>query len=187
MTAPDWTMSVTLQAGDEAGSARFTCVPQNSPLTISGVVKATGRGIVITSMEWTTDTESGITAGMNRDFRVGELLAYIRTAREFDEMRRSLGLQLPPVAAAEPPPRPRRGGRPSVDDETMRALALAYLEETAHGKPSGSVGRLASRFGRPEETIRTWLARARKDGWLTAAVKGRRGAEAGPRLRGETL
>lgn len=184
MTAPDWTMSVTLHAGNEMGSARFTCVPRDSALTISGVVKVTDRGIVITSMEWTTDAESGITAGMNRDFRVGELLAYIRTARAFDDARRSFGLQSPPVTVVEPPKRPRRGGRPSVTEEMMRTLALAYLEETTHGKPTGSVGRLALRFERPEETIRTWLARARKDGWLTAAVKGRRGAEAGPRLQG---
>lgn len=186
MTSSNWTMTVSLHEGNETGTARFTCAPRDNGLLVSGTVKATDHGIVITSMELATQATSGITAGVSSSFPVGELLAYIRTARVLEEPRQALGLHSLPVKAAEPPSRPRRGGRPSVTDETMRALALAYLEETAHDKPSGSVGRLAQRFGRPEETIRTWIARARRDGWLTAAVKGRRGAEAGPRLRGET-
>ena len=69
-----------------------------------------------------------------------------------------------------------------MTENVLRELSVAYLEECAHGKPAGPVARLAARFDRPEETIRTWLGRARKEGWLTAGVKGRRGAEAGPRL-----
>ncbi|MFJ5174775.1 hypothetical protein ACIP68_13125, partial [Streptomyces griseoviridis] len=44
------------------------------------------------------------------------------------------------------------------------------------------VRRVATQFGRPTETIRTWLARARKEGWLAPAVKGRAGGEPGPKL-----
>jgi hypothetical protein len=182
-------MAVSLHAADGPGMARFTCVPRDSDLLVTGVVEATDHGIVITSMEFSTQAPSGITATTNRSFRLGELLAYLRTARELDETRRALGLHQsaaePTAVSPETTLRPRRGGRPAVGDETLRALAVAYLEECAHGKPAGSVARVASRFGRPEETIRTWLARARKEGWLTAGVRGRRGAEAGPRLREE--
>lgn len=74
------------------------------------------------------------------------------------------------------------GGRPAITDDLLRQLTEAYLEETADGAPSGPLARVAARFDRPTETIRTWLARARKEGWLAPAVKGRAGGEPGPKL-----
>ena len=42
--------------------------------------------------------------------------------------------------------------------------------------------RMAEHFGKPEETMRTWVTRARKDGWLGPSAKGRAGAEPGHKL-----
>jgi transposase len=41
---------------------------------------------------------------------------------------------------------------------------------------------MAARFDRPEGTLRTWVSRARKEGWLGPGSKGRIGAEPGPLL-----
>ncbi|AWT47581.1 hypothetical protein HXP45_26800 [Streptomyces actuosus] len=59
------------------------------------------------------------------------------------------------------------------------------MRETAPGKPQGATRRLSEAYGRPEQTVRTWIARARKEGWLGPSAKGRAGAEPGPRLRAE--
>ncbi|QFZ78716.1 hypothetical protein GFH48_12825 [Streptomyces fagopyri] len=64
-------------------------------------------------------------------------------------------------------------------------MAHRYWLYTGPGQPPGAVKRLAADFNRPEETIRTWVARARREGWLGPSVKGRAGAEPGPKLRHE--
>ena len=120
---------------------------------------------------------SGVTAGMLRSIPVGAILA----AHYAD---------LAAVAAAPcaPPPinetRPRRSGRAPLTQELLRDVAVAYIEENAPGKPVGAMKRIATRFGKPEETIRNWVTRARRDGWLGPSVKGRAGAAPGPLLRG---
>lgn len=71
-------------------------------------------------------------------------------------------------------------GRPPIPDETLTAVAYAYLEEAPAGV--GLLRRLSRRFDRPEPTVRDWIATARREGFLTAAVPGKRGAAPGPRL-----
>jgi hypothetical protein len=73
--------------------------------------------------------------------------------------------------------------RQRFTDELLERVALAYLRESEEGRPPGTMKRLAAEFGRPEETVRSWVVRARALGWLGPARSGRRGAEPGPRLK----
>jgi hypothetical protein len=77
---------------------------------------------------------------------------------------------------------PQRRGRPRLADDLLEQVARAYLEEAPAG--SGLTRRLAERFGRPEPTVRDWVAAARERGYLSPARPGRRGAAPGPRLQG---
>ncbi|GAA2558854.1 hypothetical protein GCM10009861_18700 [Neomicrococcus aestuarii] len=71
-------------------------------------------------------------------------------------------------------------GRPPLPDSTLTEIAHAYLEEAPAGV--GLLKRLAARFDRPEATVRDWIASARREGFLTPAIPGKRGAGPGPRL-----
>lgn len=73
-----------------------------------------------------------------------------------------------------------RRGRPPLSEDTLIEVARAYLEEAAAGV--GLLNRLAAKFDRPEATVRDWIAAARREGYLTPAVVGKRGAGPGPRL-----
>jgi hypothetical protein len=77
---------------------------------------------------------------------------------------------------------PQRRGRPPLADDLLEHVARAYLEEAPAG--TGLTRRLAERFGRPEPTVRDWVAAARERGYLSPARPGRRGAAPGPRLKG---
>jgi hypothetical protein len=72
-------------------------------------------------------------------------------------------------------------GRPPLPETTLIDVANAYLEEAAAGV--GLLKRLSQRFDRPEPTIRDWIAAARREGYLTPAIAGKRGAGPGPRLQ----
>ncbi len=71
-------------------------------------------------------------------------------------------------------------GRPPLPDSTLIEIAHAYLEEAPIGV--GLLKRLSKRFDRPEATVRDWIAAARREGYLTPAVPGKRGAGPGPKL-----
>lgn len=146
---------------------------------ISGDIYRTERGLKVTRIEVETDPESTveITGTLMRQIPIGTFLDYVRgrvsatLAREITDM---------PAAAMAV-----SAGRTAMTDGFLRDVSLSYLRETAPGKPQGATRRLAEAYGRPEQTIRTWIARARKDGWLGPSAKGRAGAEPGPRLRTE--
>lgn len=76
----------------------------------------------------------------------------------------------------------QRVRRQRATNELMERVAVAYLRETMDGCPPGFMGRLAAEFDKPEETVRSWVSRARSLGWLGPTSPGRRGAEPGPRL-----
>ncbi|MEV5918937.1 hypothetical protein AB0N42_14740 [Streptomyces pseudogriseolus] len=144
-----------------------------------GRAERSPHGLVLRSLEVTAyaGAPSGVTAAMLRKVPVGVILNHVRA----DVAR---------LAPAEPEPpqperAPRRGGRAALPDDLLKRVAVSYLRETAPDRPSGALQRLAAEFGRPEGTIRTWLSRARADGWLGPSVRGRAGAEPGPRLRAE--
>lgn len=86
-------------------------------------------------------------------------------------------------------PRPTRG-RPRLDNDFLAAVALAYLDEQEAGR--GILARVGARIGplrgiKPRhvvpQTVKDWVAAARRRGFLTPADKqGRRGAQPGPAL-----
>lgn len=143
---------------------------------IEGDVFRTARGLKITSITVETDPESPmeITGTLMRQIPLGTLLDYVR-----GRVSETLAGDLPSTAVrtqAVP------AGRIALTDDFLRDVAISYLRETAPGMPRGATRRLAAAYGRPEETIRTWISRSRKAGWLGPSATGRAGAERGPRL-----
>ncbi|MGW1808260.1 hypothetical protein [Streptomyces sp. NPDC002078] len=169
-------------ANDQAeGSvvATFECRPASREWLAKGDVSRGAQGLVISRIELQAvdPAGNGITASLLRRIQVGDILHLVRatTAR---------AAQSEEAPAPELPERkPRSGGRSSLSDDLLRSVAVAYLSETAPGRPAGAVKRMSQEFDRPEETVRSWIARARKAAWLGPSVKGRAGAEPGPRLR----
>lgn len=145
-------------------------------IEVTGDVSRGDAGLVISRLEVQAPMPMGLTHKLLHRIPLGEILAQ---ARADISHRASLprlfvigeGIELP-----IPP------GRVLVTDDLLRQLALSYLEETRPGKDRAVLQRLEELFGRPKGTIRTWLARARAEGWLGPAVQGRMGAEPGPRL-----
>ncbi|MEU9913150.1 hypothetical protein [Streptomyces sp. NPDC051001] len=144
---------------------------------IEGDVIRTGQGLKITSITVDTDPESPveITGTLMRQIPLGTVLDYVR-----GRVSATLAEDLPDI---QPTVQAVPAGRTALTDDFLRDVAISYLRETAPGKPRGATRRLAETYGRPEETIRTWISRSRKAGWLGPSAKGRAGAERGPRLR----
>jgi len=140
---------------------------------------------------------TGITGALLRSVPIGRIIAWAHEAMADDEWRErgltTVGLAgVKTVPASELPsdvkaalertaavPAQRRG-RPPLSDELLEEVALAYLEEAKRGR--GLTRRLASRFDRPEETVRDWIHACRVRGYLSPGVTGRRGAQPGDRL-----
>lgn len=163
----------------------FQAIPVHGPRRVwrlEGEVTRGAHGLAITELTIAPDPElaGGITGALMRDIPIGALLDYVR-----DQVTRTTTSVLGSVAA-EAGAAQRRGGRQAISDQLLREVAMLYLDETGPGKAAGAVARIAERYGRPEETIRTWLARSRKAGWLGPSKKGKAGADPGPRLIEET-
>ena len=160
-------------------AARFEYRDALLPATVRGVAKRGDRGLTITSLEIIPD-DGDIGGHLLRQLRVGNILAQVRAAVppptedphlvRVDEATRSCECGH------------RRGGWPAITDDHLRRVATTYLEETAPDADPGALARMARHFGRPEGTVRTWVKRARSDGWLGPGAKGRPGCEPGPRL-----
>lgn len=171
-------------AADQAEGvvATFECKPRNDEWAVTGDITRNTQGLVISRLELLSKDPAGngVTGGLLRRIAVSDILhvarAHVALAVQAEGERDG------PVYAV-PPSKPRSGGRGALSDELLRSVAVAYLAETAPGRPTGAVKRIATEFERPEETVRSWIARARKAGWLGPSVKGRAGAEPGPRLR----
>lgn len=169
--------------------AHFSYAPEE-PWSIFGDVARGPHGLVISRMEiLTEEASSGVTAGLLRKIQIGEVLSAIRAKAALESARREgtrVLLREEPVpglfAEGDKEKPRRRGGRAPMTPDLLREVSLAYLRETAPGAPVGGMKRMAEQFGRPEETIRTWVTRARKDGWLGPSAKGRAGAEPGHKL-----
>ncbi|MGV9707449.1 hypothetical protein [Streptomyces sp. NPDC003483] len=158
----------------------FTAHPTDEPddtWWIAGdVVRVEGRGLKVVRLEVEVDPDgpTEITGTLMRQIPIGTLLDYVRgsLAAEFTDTLASPAAPTPTVPA----------GRTPLTDDFLRDVAISYLRETAPGRPRGATRRLAETYGRPEETIRTWIGRARRAGWLGPSAKGRAGAEPGPKL-----
>jgi hypothetical protein len=140
----------------------------------------------------------GITGALLRAIPLGRILAWAHDAMATGDWR-SQGLTMlsltgettiVPAPDLDEPTRAalertaavpnRRHGRPPLSDELLEEVARAYLDEAKRGR--GLTRRLATRFGRPEETIRHWIHVCRGRGYLSPGVTGRRGAQPGERL-----
>ena len=167
----------------------FDYTPEGESWSVFGDVTRGAHGLVISRIEVTPDAEStGVTGGLLRKIPTGEILAAVRTKAAWEAARRDgtralLGEEPARGLFSETDSKvPHRGGRTPITSDLLKDVAVAYLEETAPEAPAGAMKRMSQRFGRPEETVRTWVTRARKDGWLGPSAKGRSGAEPGPRL-----
>ncbi|MFK0125548.1 hypothetical protein ACIQSP_19810 [Streptomyces nigra] len=160
--------------------ATFQCRPRNEEWAVEGDVARNAQGLVISRLELISKDLSGngITGGLLRRVAVSDILHVARA-----HVALAVHAETDTPALPEASSRPRSGGRGALSDELLRSVAVAYLAETAPGRPAGAVKRMAKEFERPEETVRSWITRARKGGWLGPSVKGRAGAEPGPRLR----
>jgi transposase len=175
--------------GAKSGGRRFSY--EQDDKIVSGHVRVDGNDVTVTRLEIRpASPQAAVTSSMVLSVRIGEITASLRTLLALDRAKREgvaafsySPANAPAVKSAE---RPRRGGRPPVTDSMLRWVAEAYLLETEEGKPH-PVARIAEKVGRPEETVRTWLARARREGWLSPGVRGRAGGEPGPKLIAETL
>jgi hypothetical protein len=74
--------------------------------------------------------------------------------------------------------------RQRITDDFLRDVAMAYLQ-TLEEAPRRPVQHLAEKLGISDnrQRIASWVARARRDDWLTKAVPGKAGARPGPRLK----
>jgi len=159
--------------------ATFECEPASAEWLATGDVSRGPQGLVISRLEvrWGPTSIGGITGGTLQKVPVGRVLRLVRA--EIDP-----AFSAPTPVADLPIVRQiREGGRVTLDDALFREIAYRYWFYTQPGQPPGAIKRMAADFGRPDETIRTWVARARKAGWLGPSVKGRAGAEAGPKLK----
>lgn len=152
-------------ANAQGVAAQFTY--KDGEVEIKGHVSRGCSGLSITRVTVTAPLPGGVTHNMLRD---APLSAILRQARAES------------MPAIQPMQIPRTSGRTPMTDELLRAVALAFIEETGPGKDRRAIQRMAKRFERPEGTVRAWIARARKDGWLAPGSKVRIGAEAGRRL-----
>jgi hypothetical protein len=146
---------------------RFEC--NSDYLAIVGEVTRTSAGLVMSRVEVSTDLPSGLTHKLLREVPLGEILAQARARVELADRAANQPIRIPPQRHA------------TMTDEVLRDVARVYIKECASGG-RGVIGRMQERFGRPQGTIITWVSRARRDGWLGPGVKGRLGAEPGPKL-----
>lgn len=158
--------------------------------SVFGDVTRGSQGLVISRLEITPAEESsGVTAALLRKIPVGEIVAAVRTKAAWEAAQRAgtkviTGEEAVPGVFDEGDSAVvRRSGRAPLTQDLLRQVAMAYIDENAPGKPSGAMKRIADSLGKPEQTARNWVARARRDGWLGPSVKGRTGAEPGPKLR----
>lgn len=117
---------------------------------------------ILANRDW---EDEGITVLGGPDIPADELTPEARTALE---------------SGANAATAAREAGRPPLPDDHLVAVAHAYLDEANRGP--GVRRRLASRFDRPESTVRDWISEARQRGLLGMTTPGRRNAVAGPRL-----
>lgn len=152
---------------------------------VKGTVSRGDAGLAVTSVTVEGELPGGVTQRFLRDVPLASVLRAVRAYLSLMEaQRRGTSAFLPATGLSAPTDAELidTSGRVEVTDELLRQVALVFIDESAPGKDSNAVQRVAQRYGRPVGTVRTWIARARKDGWLEPGSKGRIGAEPGPRL-----
>lgn len=188
---PDWQITILPEALNASAArpvvALFTCTALSVPWTYSGAIIRGRAGIAVSRVETASDLDMGLTLRSVRAFPVGAVLAEARAV-----LRPKLTAEAP---AQEPVPcscgclphrRKQSSGRyAAMSDEFLREIAMAFIEETGPGRDKAALQRMAVRYDRPHGTVRSWIARARREGWLASGTQGRVGADPGPRLLAE--
>ncbi|MGD0985079.1 MAG: hypothetical protein ABSA65_14885 [Acidimicrobiales bacterium] len=136
----------------------------------------------------------GVTAELLRSIPFGELLANVLA--EVAGWEKTLANQRDDGSKPEPWELNRRAvrqareiggleyraGRRPYGDSFYRRIAELCLAIQAESPGDGVIHTLADQEGVAYETARTWVARARKQGFLAPGSPGRSGFEAGPRF-----
>lgn len=189
---------------------RYPFDGRSGDLTIHGVADLIDGQLLITELCLQVDPQSGssdpdddwfrapragdgIDSASLRGFPVGalhaRLLHEVLAQPEFDDLAQLLGLK--PHAGAAHRKRAAKAlegkvlgrGRPRYPREHYRSVAETALQLQAQKQPRSLRRALADHYDVSEKTIRSWLTRARADGWLAPAEHGKRGVMPGPQLR----
>lgn len=143
------------------------------------------------SQEWPIDVDpgatfAGVTTRVLRETRLGLVhSAMAALANQLPDDPRFFFSDMLEIADADtraaltqigPIERPRKG-RPRRSPAQYRNFAEVFI------RCGGSYRETSQRLDWPEETVRTWLKAARREGWLAPGHPGRRGApRPGPKL-----
>ena len=131
---------------DEGVVATFECRPRNDEWEVVGDVARNEQGLVISRLELTAKdlSGSGVTGGLLRRIQVSDIL-HVARAHVALAVHGETGAPVFPETSGKS----RSGGRSALRDELLRSVAVAYLAETAPGRPTGAVKRMAQEFDRP--------------------------------------
>lgn len=150
---------------------QFNWTDDDGNVSAEGLISRGAGGLVISNIDVWTQYTGGVTHQILRAVPLGDILALARTSIALvDDAVSAHPIVVPPAKHT------------AMTDDLLRDVARAYLEESSEGKDRAVVARLEQLFGRPRGTITTWISRARKEGWLGPATRGRVGAEPGPKL-----
>ncbi|MCS7007393.1 MAG: hypothetical protein RMM28_09350 [Thermoleophilia bacterium] len=131
------------------------------------------------------ETQIGITTDVLRAISPSQIVAKVRAY--LDALPDLLALEGAEDAALADESREvarstsTRRGRPSFSDPFFEQLARECLKDYAKNGP-GVIPRIARRHNRPEETVRQWIRRATREGWLQPRQPGEPVWLPGPRL-----
>jgi hypothetical protein len=162
----------------------FEC--QFGELSVSGEGTLEHAVVIIESVTVASAAPGGLTTTAFRSVPLGELRADV--FRELLAVGRHVVLVDEPGEAQQEGATPPGPGRPALADAWYRRVAESYLralEEGAESPVTAVRAELAEHLDRPDlsrATVAGWIRKARKGGWLSAAIPGRAGAEPGPRL-----
>lgn len=208
---PDSELAQRLKRGPKESQVRTDAVGAVEEVSADGwrvrwVVAEQGEVLIPRSVhlepDGTGSPEGGITARLLRELSPSRAVAAFDTAGAeamSDFTKGSIALARDAVAQVGPDPQPGKGpGRPRLTDELLAQVAIVYLSEFSEG--SGLLSRVgehpdvikaaaeSQRSGTvrrgpvPDQTVRDWIFRARKAGFLGPTKAGRKGGGAGPRL-----
>lgn len=175
----DW----QLTESNEAEELAFDFTGTLDGNVIAGRAIQGNKGLAVRSIRIDAPDPAGISAQFLRKLPLGEVLATARNA-----LSQHIDYNAPEpepqprgcTCGCHPARRPQSDRYATLDDAFLRRVALGYIEEAAAGP--GALGRLTTRFDRPEGTVRTWIKLARREGWLAPGRQGRLAAEPGPKL-----
>lgn len=163
-------LTVELPSAEEAQAgiaARFKY--RADGVEMAGDVVHSPTGLAVTRIEVRGTSPQGIKHRLFRALPLGAIIAEVQASLTPPSLRATERHPLPP-------------GRTAMTDDLLQQVAIAYLDESGPGKDRAVIHRLAHRFGRPQGTVRTWVWRARQEGWLGPGTRGRKGAAPGYRL-----